>query len=143
VLISSVSGSGVECGTPGMAPALLVPDPVAEPDVVVVAELLDEDDAEPLPAADELAAALDVVVREVVADCGAAVPPTLAQDVSATASTVSAAAARRTRRAGGAAVPTRLRDRPAAGSAAPPPRSSTCSRDLVRPCDMWSFCQPP
>jgi hypothetical protein len=127
-----------------MAPALLVPDPVAEPDVVVVAELLDEDDdAEPLPAADELAAALDVLVRVLAADCGAAVPPTLAQDVSATASTVSAAAARRTRRAGGAAVPTRLRDRPAAGSASPPPRSSTCSRDLVRPCDMWSFCQPP
>ena len=88
VTIRSVAGSGVECGTPGIAPR----DPLAEvddPDVAV--ELADPD-----PDADGLGdAGLDAEAggadgddtADAIADAadGAdAVPPTLAQDVNNT-----------------------------------------------------------
>jgi len=130
VTIRSVSGSGVECGTPGIAPREPLTE-VAELDAVV-RELGDADglgDAELGAGPDDAVVGVDATddTAEAIADDGAAaVPPTLAQDASNTVASASEAS----------------------GIAGPRPRdgrrrvASRARMTVGRPCDMSPFCQP-
>jgi hypothetical protein len=129
VTIRSVTGSGVECGTPGIAPR----EPLTEVDALDVAalELADGDglgDPEPDTGPEEAVVGVDDTADAMTdaADGAAAFPPTLAQDVSNTvAAAIEASGTARPR------IPTRRR------------RVDPGARKVVgRPCDMSSFCQP-
>jgi hypothetical protein len=124
VTIRSVSGSGVECGTPGIAPR----EPLAEVDELAAALELEEGDE---LGETELDGGLDADVvgldgsADVIADGAAAVPPTLAQLASNTV--VAAIEASRIDR-----------PRPRTGRS----RVDSGARIVVgRPCDISSFCQ--
>jgi len=114
--IRSVSGSGVECGTPGMAPRL----PLAGADELVVAvddevAALGEGDGEADGDGDATEDAAELTAEAIAADGPdegtAAVPPTLAQEASARVATAARLALIKIGRA------------------------------LARPCDMSPFCQ--
>jgi hypothetical protein len=128
VTIRSVSGSGVECGTPGMAPR----EPAEADDLVVAGlGLADDDglgDAVLVAGADDVVAGLDDAAEATAeaAEGAAAVPPTLAHEVSRT---VAAAIDAR----GMVGRPRRTEPRRV---------DSATRRAVVRPCDMSSFCQP-
>jgi hypothetical protein len=125
VTIRSVPGSGVECGTPGIAPR----EPLAEVDELdaTALELADGDglgDAELDAGLDDAVVGLDDSA-DVIADGAAAVPPTLAQLANSTV-----AAAIEASRIAGPSPRTERR------------RVDSGARKVVgRPCDISSFCQ--
>lgn len=129
VTIRSVTGSGVEWGTPGIAPR----EPLAAVDELEVA-VLELGDAEGLGDAEldagpeDAVAGLDETADAIAdaADGAAAVPPTLAQDDSSTVAAAIEASEMVSRTRG--TEPHRV--------------ESATRRAVVRPCDMSSFCQP-
>src|SRR6478752_4529322 len=92
VTIRSVTASGAECGTPGIAPREPLTE-VVELDAVV-RELGDADglgDAELGAGLDDAVLGVDDTAEAIAEDGAAAVPPTLAQDVSNTVASASEA----------------------------------------------------